>query len=449
MRRTIENGFELTGPIARGDWATVDAHLARDPASAPELEPLYRALAEATTRSVRIVRTDRRSCGALARASRERRAIGLVPTMGALHAGHVALIARRAGASATSSSSASSSTRRSSTMPPISPRYPRDEARDARRRRGAGVDVLFAPARRRDVPGRVPDLGRCRGARARPRGRAPARALPRRRDRLPEALQHRPAHSSPTSARRTRSRSRSSSSMVRDLESRRSRSASCRRCATPTAWRCRRATPALAGRARARRWRFRARSRGLAAHDRRRSGRGRPRRARRARRRVRRGRRLRRPPVLAVAVARRRHPADRQRVLDEERTMTHSPHASPHPARPAPGKLAAARARRAEARRRQPIVMVTAYDAPSARLADAAGVDIDPRRRLRRDDRARPRLDRAGDDGRDAGAHARRHPRRAPAARRRRHAVRVVPGLRRGRASRTRSASSRRRAPTR
>ena len=32
MRRTIENGFELTGPIARGDWATVDAHLRRDPA---------------------------------------------------------------------------------------------------------------------------------------------------------------------------------------------------------------------------------------------------------------------------------------------------------------------------------------------------------------------------------------------------------------------------------
>src|SRR5579871_4647354 len=28
MTRTIENGFELTGPIARGDWATVDAHRA-------------------------------------------------------------------------------------------------------------------------------------------------------------------------------------------------------------------------------------------------------------------------------------------------------------------------------------------------------------------------------------------------------------------------------------
>src|SRR5688500_17055311 len=26
MQRTIENGFELTGPISRGDWGTVDAH---------------------------------------------------------------------------------------------------------------------------------------------------------------------------------------------------------------------------------------------------------------------------------------------------------------------------------------------------------------------------------------------------------------------------------------
>jgi predicted short-subunit dehydrogenase-like oxidoreductase (DUF2520 family) len=48
MRRTIDNGFELTGPIARGDWSTVDAHLAAIRAGAPELEQLYRALAEAT-----------------------------------------------------------------------------------------------------------------------------------------------------------------------------------------------------------------------------------------------------------------------------------------------------------------------------------------------------------------------------------------------------------------
>jgi predicted short-subunit dehydrogenase-like oxidoreductase (DUF2520 family) len=48
MRRTIENGFELTGPIARGDWATVDGHVRALAARAPELEPLYRVLAEAT-----------------------------------------------------------------------------------------------------------------------------------------------------------------------------------------------------------------------------------------------------------------------------------------------------------------------------------------------------------------------------------------------------------------
>jgi predicted short-subunit dehydrogenase-like oxidoreductase (DUF2520 family) len=48
MRRTIENGFELTGPISRGDWTTMDAHLAAICERRPELEPLYRALAEAT-----------------------------------------------------------------------------------------------------------------------------------------------------------------------------------------------------------------------------------------------------------------------------------------------------------------------------------------------------------------------------------------------------------------
>ena len=48
MRRTIENGFELTGPISRGDWSTVDAHVAAISAEAPELEPMYRVLAEST-----------------------------------------------------------------------------------------------------------------------------------------------------------------------------------------------------------------------------------------------------------------------------------------------------------------------------------------------------------------------------------------------------------------
>jgi predicted short-subunit dehydrogenase-like oxidoreductase (DUF2520 family) len=48
MRRTIENGFELTGPIARGDWATVDAHVAAIRRERPELERMYVALAETT-----------------------------------------------------------------------------------------------------------------------------------------------------------------------------------------------------------------------------------------------------------------------------------------------------------------------------------------------------------------------------------------------------------------
>lgn len=48
MQRTIDNGFQLTGPIARGDWSTVEAHLAALHQRAPEVEPLYRALAKAT-----------------------------------------------------------------------------------------------------------------------------------------------------------------------------------------------------------------------------------------------------------------------------------------------------------------------------------------------------------------------------------------------------------------
>ena len=48
MQRTIENGFVLTGPIARGDWETVESHLRTLEERAPEVAPLYRALAKAT-----------------------------------------------------------------------------------------------------------------------------------------------------------------------------------------------------------------------------------------------------------------------------------------------------------------------------------------------------------------------------------------------------------------
>jgi predicted short-subunit dehydrogenase-like oxidoreductase (DUF2520 family) len=48
MQRTIENGFELTGPISRGDWPTVEAHRAAIRDRRPELESLYETLAGAT-----------------------------------------------------------------------------------------------------------------------------------------------------------------------------------------------------------------------------------------------------------------------------------------------------------------------------------------------------------------------------------------------------------------
>jgi predicted short-subunit dehydrogenase-like oxidoreductase (DUF2520 family) len=50
MRRTIDNDFELTGPIERGDWETVEAHRRAIRAAKPELESLYDVLAEATAR---------------------------------------------------------------------------------------------------------------------------------------------------------------------------------------------------------------------------------------------------------------------------------------------------------------------------------------------------------------------------------------------------------------
>ncbi|HZP72840.1 MAG TPA: DUF2520 domain-containing protein [Gaiellaceae bacterium] len=46
MTRTIENGFELTGPIARGDWETVERH--REVLAGTEFAELYDVLAGAT-----------------------------------------------------------------------------------------------------------------------------------------------------------------------------------------------------------------------------------------------------------------------------------------------------------------------------------------------------------------------------------------------------------------
>jgi predicted short-subunit dehydrogenase-like oxidoreductase (DUF2520 family) len=52
MRRVIENRFQLTGPIERGDWETVERHRAAIAEHAPELLEAYDALAALTARDV-------------------------------------------------------------------------------------------------------------------------------------------------------------------------------------------------------------------------------------------------------------------------------------------------------------------------------------------------------------------------------------------------------------
>ena len=79
----------------------------------------------------------------------------------------------------------------------------------------------------------------------------------------------------------------------------------------------------------------------------------------------------------------------------------------------------------------EPIVMVTAYDYPSAQVAAGGRRRRRPGRRLGRDDRARLPLDGSGLDRRDADAGLRRAPRLEDAAAGRRPAVRLLRGLRR------------------
>ena len=71
---------------------------------------------------------------------------------------------------------------------------------------------------------------------------------------------------------------------------------------------------------------------------------------------------------------RRLHPPHRQRRPRRRSQMSIRPQ-KPAPATPAPGKLPLTELAEMKARR-QPIVMVTAYDAPGGRLADEAGVDL-------------------------------------------------------------------------
>lgn len=50
IRGVVDSGFELTGPISRGDWESVERHLAVIRSERPELEELYLVLARETAR---------------------------------------------------------------------------------------------------------------------------------------------------------------------------------------------------------------------------------------------------------------------------------------------------------------------------------------------------------------------------------------------------------------
>ena len=443
MRRSIENGFELTGPIERGDWETVERHLEAIAEHAPHLLAAYDELARLTAgdavhsgADVIVARTVAEVRAALA--DRRGGAVGLVPTMGALHAGHLALLAAARDECDTVVLSLFVNPAQFG-EPADLDGYPRDEERDLGSPREAGVDVLFAPSAAEMYPPGfqtwvdVTELGAMLEGEHRPghfRGVATVCL------KLFNIVRPDLAYFGQKDAQQVAVVRRMVPDL--DLELELVRRADRARRRRPRALLAQRAP--LAGGARARA--------GAPARARDRATRRPP--ARSSRRQASTSTTSRSPPstppTLAAAVR-----VGSTRLIDNVLTgggIVSTRPRTPAPDTPAPGKLPLTELAEHEG--------AAAADRDGHRLRRAVGPPRrrgrrrpDPRRRLGRDDRARPRLDRARDDGRDARAHARGDARRAPPARRRAtcRSARSRSPTRGGR--RTRSASSRRPAPTR
>jgi pantoate--beta-alanine ligase len=150
----------LTGPIARGDEATVEGHVEAIGRLDPGLLGAYEAMAELTRRvagnrarattatageGARVIRTKAELRAVLEPLRRQGKTIGLVPTMGCLHEGHLSLLrAARAANDVVVMTLFVNPTQ-------FGPgedldAYPRDEERDVALASAEGADVVYAPS---------------------------------------------------------------------------------------------------------------------------------------------------------------------------------------------------------------------------------------------------------------------------------------------------------------
>lgn len=181
VRATVENwardgaAAALTGPVARGDEVTVARQREAVTGRSAADGALFEALVAATRRlaagipgggtargsaaeqrrpasPVRTVRTVRELRAAVAAGRREGRTVALVPTMGALHDGHLSLIRAARAAHGLVVVSVFVNPAQFTDAGDLAA-YPRDEERDTALAAGAGADLVFAPGPAEVYPG--------------------------------------------------------------------------------------------------------------------------------------------------------------------------------------------------------------------------------------------------------------------------------------------------------